>query len=141
MNKIITDQEILTKSCQPIYNSEYHIFGLLEDCLKDTPNGIGLAASQIGILKKAFIIRYGEKFLWVANPLILWKDLSSKRLSTEGCLSIPDKSFHVYRYDDILVQDDIRGVSSCRGYLAHVFQHEYDHTRGITLLQSGVEIK
>jgi len=142
--KIITDQTILTKQCEDIKREEYYIFDILEEYLDEHPEGIGLAAPQLGILKKAFIVRYDnyfnkERYLRFANAKFLTG--SREFFSIEGCLSIPDKTFGVKRFEDIALWDDIGHGRMFLPPASIVIQHEYDHIYGKTLLQTGLEIR
>jgi peptide deformylase len=135
---IITDQNILTKENKEIHPNEWdRIFKKLIKALPE--EGIGLAAPQIGINKKAFIMRINNEIIKFANPGLtgFWKSFQA----IESCLSIPGKKFKVTRFKSINVIDEINGRQKLEDELAQVFQHEHDHTLGITLLQSGDEIR
>lgn len=135
MIEITTDQKTLTSPCEELKKDDYHIFNALEECLLRYPDGVGLAAPQIGILKRAFIIKSYKGFLRFANPQIVkGENLIS---SIEGCLSIPEKIFKVDRYENIVFKDEINDIHNIYGTLSIIFQHEYDHINGITLLQKG----
>jgi len=98
--------------------------------------GIGLAAPQVGINKKIFVVDIGDGPIAVVNPRILKSSGSSKM--EEGCLSIPGVSVMIERPDKILVEfkdennDKIRLELS--EMLARVFQHENDHLEGRLIL-------
>ena len=118
----------------------------LFDTLKKE-GGIGLAAPQTGILKRAFVIdtstmiednkgfeKYAQFFL---NPEILWQS-PDEIYFQEGCLSIPGIYEDVLRSDKIRVRySDINFIvieEELDGIKARVFQHEYDHLEGILFL-------
>jgi peptide deformylase len=129
--------------------SEKEVFKLstdLFDTLKKA-GGIGLAAPQVGILKRAFVIdttplmendgkieKFEQLFL---NPEIIWKS-DETSYYTEGCLSIPDVYEDVLRpeiirvrYQDVsfqLIEEELSGI------IARIFQHEYDHLDGILFI-------
>lgn len=94
-------------------------------------NGCGLAASQVGLNKRLFIVRHD---LYI-NPEILFYDNEIE--STEGCLSIPGLSYKVKRFNDIeikaynefnqLIEKKLTGLE------AIIFQHEFDHINGILI--------
>ena len=112
--------------------------------------GIGLAAPQIGILKRLLVIDLGESLsedalekqagsgvLCIANPEIIW--VSAKdRSFPEGCLSIPGHYVDVARPEEIRVRyQDPKGTLCelwAKDLLAVCLQHEIDHLDGITLL-------
>jgi peptide deformylase len=100
--------------------------------------GIGLAAPQIGISKRVFIIRINNSCQAFINPTLLTKD-GPKSFSVEGCLSFPGEEYAIERYESILVEyQDLDGGShhqTYTGLIARCFQHELDHLDGITINQ------
>ena len=96
-------------------------------------NGIGLAAPQVGVLKRLFIMGNDQKLFVCINPEILSGDGAERDL--EGCLSFPDLWMHVKRHKSINVKyQTITGEiieSTLSGISARVFQHEFDHLNGI----------
>lgn len=138
--RIITDQTTLTQPSQDLSVLEYdNIFKQLEQQIEMTRIGVGLAAPQLGILKRAFIVRYqGQKLRFANSEIISGK---YPDWGIEGCLSIPGREFRVQRFKRVVIKDDINGTQEYRNMLARIIQHEHDHTRGITLWQSGQEIQ
>ncbi|MBN1975130.1 MAG: peptide deformylase [Sedimentisphaerales bacterium] len=97
--------------------------------------GIGLAAPQIGLLRRIIVIGFGNQSFCVVNPKItLAFDCDWMK---EGCLSLPGKIVNIKRHKNIEVQGfDISGKSvtiSASGLLARVFQHEIEHLNGIMI--------
>ncbi len=98
-----------------------------------TANGLGLAAPQVGINKRFFLMKIKNNFLSVINPKILYKS-HQKEIGEEGCLSIPGVWGEVERSKEVQVEfqnikgDTINMVFS--GLEARIFQHEYDHLEG-----------
>ena len=94
--------------------------------------GIGLAAPQVGILKRFIVADIGEGVIKMVNPELIKKKGADKM--EEGCLSIPDVQVEINRYYEIIVN----GVSErnqkieikANGLLARVIQHEIDHLNG-----------
>ncbi len=94
--------------------------------------GIGLAAPQIGLLRRIIVIGYGNESFCVVNPKITlvfdWEWMK------EGCLSLPGKIVNIKRHKNVEVQGfDITGKSvsiPASGLLARVFQHEIEHLNG-----------
>ena len=133
--EIIIDQKILTTPSQDINILEYEeVFRQLEESVIKY-DGIGLAAIQINIPKRAFVVNYQCKLWQFTNSIIVFRELPQK--DTEGCLSIPGRHFEVRRPTHIKVKDDINGEQEYDGMLARIIQHEHDHTMGKTLLQTG----
>jgi len=108
--------------------------------------GIGLSACQIGVFKQLFVYkRENKKFKIVINPD--YKPIGSGKtlIYQESCLSIPKELYAVKRYKKILVTFyslNYNGFGKeekiiLSGLEASIFQHEYDHLRGITIRMKG----
>lgn len=102
-------------------------------------NGLGLAANQIGIAKRVFVMgshtaREFPKPFAVFNPKIL-KTSEKTLLDTEGCLSYPGLWLNIQRPEEIEVEyQDSQGKvhqTKFEGYVARCFLHEYDHLDGV----------
>lgn len=110
--------------------------------LEATGNGIGLAATQVGVLKRIIIINIGEVDDEVYEPLVLFNPeiLSSagEIVAEEGCLSIPDVTADVKRPERIVVEGINAERESVRieadGLLARVLLHEIDHLNGVLFI-------
>ncbi len=98
-------------------------------------NGIGLSAPQVGIRKSFFIMGDKEKAWVIVNPTIL-EYSNDKVLLTEGCLSYPGLFLNVLRPETVTVEyandKGKRVTGKLEGMISRVFQHEHDHTQGIT---------
>lgn len=126
--------EVLTKKCREIKEVTPRIKELIEDMLETMyeANGVGLAAPQVGILKRLVVIDIGEGPIVLINPVIVETDGS--QTGEEGCLSLPGKSGVVTRpnyvklraYDEDMQQYEIEGTE----LLARAFCHEIDHLDG-----------
>ena len=126
--------EVLTKKCREINEVTPRIKELIEDMLETMyeANGVGLAAPQVGILKRLVVIDVGEGPIVLINPVIVETDGS--QTGEEGCLSLPGKSGVVTRpnyvkvraYDEDMQQYEIEGTE----LLARAFCHEIDHLDG-----------
>lgn len=98
--------------------------------------GIGLAAPQVGVLKRVIVADIGDGLLSIANPEIIQKE-DEDRLE-EGCLSLPDIQVEIERRKII----SVRGISQegkeityeLTGLTARVIQHEIDHLNGILII-------
>jgi peptide deformylase len=100
--------------------------------------GVGLAANQIGLSLRLFVVNIGvetdkENLIAVVNPVIT--AMEGSELGEEGCLSIPDVLAEVNRARQIEIKGlDLDGNEvryEAQGYLARAFQHEMDHLNGI----------
>ena len=113
----------------------------IDDMIKTMKNagGVGLAAPQVNVSKRLFVMKpsFFSKAQAVINPLVNYNTDGGTKNSTEGCLSIPGKQFKVKRYKDINVTYyNRRGeyqAENLTGFKAIVFQHEYDHLNGILI--------
>lgn len=126
------------------FNAELRLFITeLEETMRASPGGVGIAASQVGSLKRIVIVDVSSKpdithhgRLVLVNPEILaWEGMAKGR---EGCLSVPDYTGNVIRAKKIgLSAFDEYGKSvsyECEGYEARAIQHEVDHLDGILFL-------
>ena len=128
---------ILGKVCKPVAAVSERILELIDDML-DTmyeANGVGLAAPQIGILKRIFVIDVSEKGdepLVFINPKIV--KTSGSQTGDEGCLSIPGKTATVTRPDHVVVRAFDENMEEFElegeGLLARAIMHENDHLDG-----------
>ncbi len=127
--------EILSKKCKPVKEVTPRIRELIEDMF-DTmydSNGVGLAASQVGILKNIVVIDADDENQYVfINPEIL--ETSGSQTGSEGCLSVPGKSGIVTRPNYVKVRafdQDMKPFElEGEGLLARAICHECDHLNG-----------
>lgn len=126
---------VLTKQCKEVTEITPRIQDLIDDMFETLyeANGVGLAAPQVGILKRIVVIDVtGEDPLLLINPKIL--ETSGEQEGYEGCLSVPGKTGHVKRpnyvkamaYDENLKSFEIEGTE----LLARAICHELDHLDG-----------
>lgn len=140
--KIITDQAILTQKCELVeeYIEGMEICDKLLEAAKPLKNVAGLAAPQIGIMKRVFVMIYSDGHIYFLNP-ILKKTNKKKATDTETCFSVdPDVEYNVRRFTKVTVRDDVNGKRIFRGFAARVWQHEMDHLNGLTIVQTGIKI-
>jgi len=136
---------ILGKISKPVWEMSDKIKTLIGDMLETMyhANGVGLAAVQVGVLKRIVVIdvsEEGDAPIILINPEII--DKSGEQTGDEGCLSVPGKSGVVTRSQHVKVKafDENMTVFEIEGddLLARAFQHEIDHLDGI-LYTSKVE--
>lgn len=131
--------EILYKKCKPVKVFDERLHILLDD-MYDTmklKNGVGLAAPQIGILKRAVVIEVEDgKKIELINPEITKTEGEQK--DQEGCLSVPEEFYSVTRPYKVTVSAQDRNGKEFsmtgEGLLARAFCHECDHLDGILFL-------
>ena len=136
---------VLRKRAEPvaeITDAEHQLAEQMLETLYATGNGIGLAATQVGVLKRLIIVDIGEDDDEEYEPLVLFNPqlLSSEGdiVAEEGCLSIPDVTVDVKRPERIVVEGLNLQCESVRieadGLLARVLQHEIDHLNGVLFI-------
>ncbi|MBU1045135.1 MAG: peptide deformylase [Candidatus Omnitrophica bacterium] len=136
MLKILTNKNpILRKSSdylEKITAKDKQVFKQMLDLMYEK-KGIGLAAVQVGILKRLITVDIGEGPMVLINPTII-KRKGKKVPMDEGCLSLPNITVKVYRYSQIVLKTmNISGKNvefEATDLLARVLQHEIDHLNG-----------
>lgn len=136
--------DILTKKCKEVKEINKKILDLLDD-MRDTlyyqGNGIGLAAPQVGMLKRLVVIDVGEGLMELINPVIVEQE--GEQSDIEGCLSIPGVYGRVKRPARVVVEYKNRKGQKVRkegtGLLAICLSHELDHLDGILFDQKAYE--
>ena len=128
-------EPVLRKKCKVVKEINEKTIQLLED-MADTmydADGVGLAAPQVGILKRIVVIDIGEGLLELINPEII--ETEGEYLDTEGCLSVPGESGEVLRPYKVKVRAQNRNGEwfeiEGEELLARAFCHEIDHLDGI----------
>ena len=129
--------EILRKKCRVVDEINERILTLIKDMAETMykADGVGIAAPQVGILKRIFVIDVydGEGTRVFINPEILEKD--REQIDVEGCLSLPGEQGEVKRPERVKVKAlDMNGnefTLSAEGLLARAICHENDHLDGI----------
>jgi len=137
------DNEALRKVSREVKNINQHILTLLDD-MKETlfvEDGGGLAAPQVGVLRRIAVISYDDKYYEIINPNILSE--SGESIDDEGCLSLPDIWGPVIRPETIRVSYlDRNGEEheiEATGMLARIFCHEIDHLNGVLFVDKMLE--
>lgn len=126
--------EILTKQCKEVTKMTLRTRVLIEDMLDTMYEkfGVGLAAPQVGVLKKIVVIDVGEGPIILINPEII--ETSGEQTGEEGCLSVPGKWGIVTRPDHVKVRALNEEMEEFEmegeGLLARAFCHEIDHLSG-----------
>ena len=139
LRKILTDKEpALHKTCRPVTSFDAKLHKLLDD-MKETlieSGGVGLAAPQVGILRRVFLVDVGvedNEIVEFINPEIIETD--GEQTGAEGCLSVPGKYGLVTRpyYAKVRAQDRYGEWFEAEGeeLIGRCFCHEYDHLDGI----------
>ncbi len=152
LKKIIIEPDpILRKKCEPLDSINNNVKKLMDDMLETMYNapGIGLAAVQVGILKRLIVIdvsKDNEKKnpLFLINPKIIDKS-EKKSVYEEGCLSLPGQFAEVERPSECTVEYiDYSGKKKkikAEGLLSTCVQHEIDHLDGILFIDYLSKLK
>lgn len=138
----------LKQPCAPVENFDQELQDLvsdLEETMRTNPGCVGIAACQIGVLKRVAIVdttvhkKHGAQSqgrMVLVNPTITRR--GGERVGREGCLSLPDFTANVRRAMDVTVQfQDEHGATRtvhCTDFEAVAMQHEVDHLDGILFL-------
>lgn len=137
-----TDNETLRKKSREVEKIDDRILTLLDDMAETMydANGVGLAAPQVGVLKKVVVIDIGDGLIELINPVITYK--KGEQIDAEGCLSVPGRSATVIRPEKVMVRAlnrkgeeiNIEGT----GLLARALCHEIDHLSGTLYIDNAI---
>lgn len=136
--------EILRKVSRNVDAIDDRIKTLLDD-MKETmykTSGVGLAAPQVGVLRRVVVIDIGEGPIELINPVIIHE--SGEQLDEEGCLSVPGIRGQVKRPEKVIVRAMNRDGETVEitgtELLAIAFCHEIDHLNGILFTDKAIKI-
>ena len=140
LRRILTDKEsALHKVCRPVTDFDKRLHKLLDDMCQTLVDsgGVGLAAPQVGILRRVVVVDTGDQILELVNPEVISTD--GEQEGPEGCLSVPGKYGLVKRpyYATVKAQDRYGEWFEAEGeeLIARCFCHELDHLDGILYTQ------
>lgn len=140
IRKILTDKDpALHKVCKPVESFDRKLHKLLDDMAEtmDDAGGVGLAAPQVGILRRVVVVDTGDGVLELVNPELI--ETSGEQEGAEGCLSVPGKYGLVKRpyIAKVRAQDRDGNWFEAEGeeLIARCFCHELDHLDGIVYTQ------
>ncbi len=139
----VNEDPILRKISKVVKNFDERTQILIDDML-DTmydANGVGLAAPQVGILKRVVVIDIGDGPIILINPEIV--EANGEVKDVEGCLSVPGKQGNVIRPQYVKVKAEDRDGNSIEiqgeDFLARALCHEIDHLNGILYTDKTVK--
>ena len=144
IRKIVTlGDDVLRKKSRPVVKFDEKLWQLLDD-MKETmekADGVGLAAVQVGVLRRAIVIDVGDGLIELINPEII--ETSGEQEGQEGCLSVPGRWGKVSRPMHVTVQClNRKGETveySGSELLARAFCHEIDHLDGVLFIDKVKE--
>lgn len=138
----LKNDEILRKTCKPVKEITPNVIMLLEDMAETmyAADGVGLAAPQVGILKRIVTIDVGDGLIELINPEII--ETSGAKIQPEACLSIPGHSEYVERPERVKVRAMNRDGEwfevEGEGLLAVALCHETDHLNGVLYVDKAI---
>ena len=140
IRKILTDKEpSLHKVCKEVTVFDRKLHKLLDDMAEtlEEANGVGLAAPQVGILRRVVVVDVGDEILELVNPTLV--ETSGEQTGAEGCLSVPGRYGLVKRPNFAKVRAQDRNgewfEAEAEELIARCFCHELDHLDGIVYTQ------
>ena len=143
----IEGDPLLRKRSRDVKEVNDRILQQIEDMIETMvdANGLGIAAPQVGILRRIFIIdmREGDGPVAYINPEII-KFSEEESIDIEGCLSVPNRNGYVERPSEVTLKyTDIDGEKQeikADGYFAKAIQHELDHLNGILYIDKLADL-
>ncbi len=139
----ISTDEVLRKISKPVNNITPGVLTLLDDMAETmyAANGVGLAAPQVGILKRIVVIDIGDGLVELINPVVV--ETKGSQIGNEGCLSIPGYSAPVERPEYVKVKALNRKgeeiIVEGKDLMAVALCHETDHLDGILYIDKALE--
>ncbi len=148
-NIVIKGDDILRKVCKPVEKFDQKLWTMLDDMAETLKlaNGVGLAAPQIGVLRRAVIIDAGEGLFELINPVILEQSKETQR-PLEGCLSCPNEWGYVTRPKTVKFKAQDRNGNWYEKEVSDLFAqavcHELAHLEGqlfVDIVEEFVEVE
>ncbi len=134
-NIVKEGDDVLRKKCREVVKFDSRLHTLLDDMAETMhkAEGVGLAAPQVGVIRRAVIVDVGEGVIELINPVIIEQE--GEQTTAEGCLSMPGEYGLTKRPMKVKVRAQDRNGEffevSGEGLLAKAFCHELDHLEGI----------
>lgn len=143
-NIVKEGDDVLCKVCRPVEKFDTHLAQMLDDMAEtmSEANGVGLAAPQIGILRRAVVVDVGEGVIELINPVIIKE--SGEQREAEGCLSCPGEYGITVRPMKVTVKAQDRNgkffTVDGEDLKARAFCHEIDHLDGILFKKRAIKM-
>ena len=144
-NVVQEGDEVLRQKCFPVEEFDEKLWSLLND-MKDTvkkEQGAGLAAPQVGVLRRLAVVDVEEGYFELINPVIVQQ--KGEQTGWEGCLSVRGKSGVVSRPMKVTVNYQDRNgekqMIKAKGFFARAICHELDHLDGVLYIDKATHIE
>ena len=140
------NNKILRKKSLPVEHIDSQLKTLIKEMrrLMNLENGVGLAAPQIGLNQRFFVVELENKYYVFINPQILQYSKEFVDME-EGCLSIPDQAGVVARPAELVIEaygtNEKKFKLKAKGVLARVIEHENDHLDGILFIDKAKSVR
>ncbi len=138
---LVAGNPVLRQKAQEVDRVDKKTLRLLDDMAETmyAANGVGLAAPQIGVLKRIVVIDIGEGLIELLNPVITYREGAA--VGPEGCLSVPDYEGEVERAEivhcEFYDRKNRKQFIKADGLLAVAIQHELDHLDGVLFIDKA----
>ncbi len=142
-NIVKIGDDILRKKARTVEKFDERLSVLIDDMAETmySANGVGLAAPQVGVLRRVVVIDVGDGLMELVNPEIVEREGEQKEI--EGCLSLPGRNGITLRPMTVKVKAQNRHGQWCvykgEGLKARAFCHEIDHLDGILFIDNMIE--
>lgn len=142
---VLKGDAVLRKEAKPVREINNSVKKLMKNMAETMyhANGVGLAAPQVGILKRVIVVDVGDGLISLANPEIV--DKKGMQNGPEGCLSVPGYTGNVLRANEIVVtalnENGEEITISAEGLKARALQHEIDHLNGVLFTDKATELE
>ncbi|MBE5752100.1 MAG: peptide deformylase [Clostridiales bacterium] len=144
-NVVQVGDDVLRQKCFPVENFDESLAKLLDD-MRDTvkkEQGAGLAAPQVGVLRRVVVVDVEEGYFELINPVILQQ--KGEQTGWEGCLSVRGKSGIVSRPMKVKISFQDRNgekyLLQAKGFFARAICHELDHLDGVLYIDKATHIE
>ncbi|MBQ9965856.1 MAG: peptide deformylase [Clostridia bacterium] len=142
-NIVKIGDEVLRKKCRTQLTFDEKLHTILDDMAETmyAAEGVGLAAPQVGILRRFCVVDVGDGLIELVNPVIVKRE--GYQIGDEGCLSLPGEYGKVKRPYSVTVRAQDRNGNnieiSAEGFKAKAFCHEIDHLDGILYIDKVIK--
>ena len=144
-NVVQVGDDVLRKKCFPVEQFDEKLWQLLDDMMDTVKKerGAGLAAPQVGVLRRVAVVDVEEGYFEFINPVIL--SSKGEQSGWEGCLSVRGKSGVVSRPMKVKVSYQDRNgekhLLDAKGFFARAICHELDHLDGVLYIDKAVSVQ